>query len=252
MPEKKSYAPGEPTWADVATHDIDASIAFYTGLFGWECERGTEEEFGGYSTFLKDGKRLAGIMPAMSPEQPIVWSCYVSSDDAAKTTELVEGAGGTVLAPPMDVADLGTMAVYLDSHGAAIGIWQPKAHTGAELVEEEGVLSWIELSSRDQGKAKEFYTSVFGWGLNENPGYSEYTLGGHSVAGMLDMPEMVPAQVPSYWMPYFQAGDPAAQAQKAASLGGTVLVPFMEMENVAFSVVMDPQGATFGLLNVKG
>jgi predicted enzyme related to lactoylglutathione lyase len=69
---------------------------------------------------------------------------------------------------------------------------------------------------------------------------------------MMDMPEMVPPQVPSYWMPYFQAEDPAAQAQKAASLGGTVLVPFMEMEQVAFSVVMDPQGATFGLLKVKG
>ena len=251
MPEKKSYAPGEPTWADVATSDIDASIAFYGGLFGWECERGGEE-FGGYSTFLRDGKRLVGLMPAMSPEQPIVWTCYVSSDDAPKTTELVQSAGGTVIAPPMDVADLGTMAVYLDSHGAAFGIWQPKAHTGAELVGEEGVLSWIELASRDQGKAKEFYTAVFGWGVHENPGYTEFQVNGQSVAGMLDMPEMVPAQVPSYWMPYFQAEDPAAQAQKAASLGGTVLVPFMEMANVAFSVVTDPCGATFGLLKVKG
>ena len=251
MPEKKSYAPGEPTWADVATNDIDASIAFYAGLFGWECERGGEE-FGGYSTFLRDGKRLVGLMPVMSPEQPVVWTCYVSSEDAHKTTELVQSAGGTVLAPPMDVADLGTMAVYLDSHGAAFGIWQPKAHTGAELVGEEGVLSWIELASRDQGAATAFYTAVFGWGVHANPGYTEFQVNGQSVAGMLDMPEMVPAQVPSYWMPYFQAEDPAAQAQKAAALGGTVLVPFMEMENVAFSVVMDPCGATFGLLDVKG
>jgi predicted enzyme related to lactoylglutathione lyase len=250
MPEKTSYAPGEPTWTDVATSDIDASIAFYSGLFGWEVERGGEE-FGGYSTFLKGGKRLAGLMPAMSPEQPIVWCCYVSTDDADKTTELVQSAGGSVIAPPMDVADLGRMAVYLDSHGAAFGVWQPRAHTGAELVGEEGVNSWIELSSRDQAKAKEFYPSVFGWGVNENPGYTEFTVNGHSVAGMLDMPEMVPAEVPSFWMPYFQAEDPAAQAQKAASLGGTVLVPFMAMENVEFSVVQDPCGATFGLLKVK-
>jgi predicted enzyme related to lactoylglutathione lyase len=251
MPEKTSYAPGEPTWTDVATHDIDATTAFYGALFGWEIERGGEE-FGGYSTFLKGGKRLAGCMPAMSQEQPIVWTCYVATDDADKTTELVQSSGGTVLAPPMDVGELGRMAVYLDSHGAAFGIWQAGQHTGAELVQEEGVNSWIELSSRDQTKAKEFYTSVFGWGVNENPGYTEYTVGGQSVAGMLDMPEMVPAQVPSFWMPYFQADDPAAQGQKAASLGGTVLVPFMQMENVEFSVVQDPQGATFGLLKING
>jgi len=249
MPAKTSYLPGEPTWADVATTDIDASIAFYAGLFGWTCERGGEE-FGGYSTFLKDGKRICGLMPTMSPEQPVVWCTYVSTDDADKSAELVQTAGGMVIAPPMDVADLGRMAVFLDNHGAAIGVWQPGLHTGAELVEEEGVLSWIELSSRDQAKALPFYATVFGWGATQNPGYTEFQLNGHSVAGCLDMPEMVPAEVPSYWMPYFQAEDPAAKAQQAASLGGTVLVPFMEMEQVAFSVVQDPGGATFGLLKL--
>jgi len=250
MPEKSSYSPGEPTWCDLGTSDMDASIAFYAGLFGWTCERGGEE-LGGYSTFLKDGKRVGGVGPLMSPEQPVAWSAYVSTDDADKTTELVQSAGGTVIVAPMDVMDLGRMAVFLDSHGAAIGVWQPGTHTGAEAVGEEGFLSWIELASRDQDAAIPFYETVFGWTAHRNPGYTEFHLGEQSVAGCLDMPEMVPAQVPSYWMPYFQAEDPAARAQHAASLGGTVLVPFMEMANVAFSVVMDPQGATFGLLKVN-
>jgi predicted enzyme related to lactoylglutathione lyase len=250
MPEKTSYQPGEPTWVDLSTSDMDAAAAFYSGLFGWEVERGAEE-FGGYSTFRKDGKRVAGVLPKMSPEQPVTWGCYLSTEDADKTTELVQSAGGTVIAPPMDVADLGRMAVYLDSHGAAIGVWQPGTHTGAELVAEEGVNSWIELSSRDQDTAIAFYEQVFGWTTQRNPGYTEFSVGGTAVAGCMDMPEMVPAEVPSYWMPYFQAEDPQAKAQHAASLGGTVLVPFMDMEQVAFSVVMDPQGATFGLLRVK-
>ncbi len=251
MAEKNAYAPGEPTWNDLGTTDLDGSIAFYGALFGWECERGGPE-VNGYSIFRKNGKQIAGVMATMSPEQPVAWSAYVSTDDADKSAELVQSAGGTVLAAPMDVMDLGRMAVFLDNHGAAIGVWQPGTHTGAELVGEEGVFSWIELASRDQDTAIGFYESVFGWQAHRNPGYTEFHLGEQSVAGCMDMPEMVPAQVPSYWMPYVQAEDPAAKAQQAAALGATVLVPLMEMANVAFSVVMDPQGATFGLLRVNG
>lgn len=52
-------------------------------------------------------------------------------------------------------------------------------------------------------------------------------------------------------MPYFTAADPAAKAQEAAALGATVVLPFMEMAEVAFSVVQDPHGSTFGLLLLK-
>ena len=52
-------------------------------------------------------------------------------------------------------------------------------------------------------------------------------------------------------MTYFAADDPAAKAREAAALGATVLVPFMEMGQVAFSVVQDPNGATFGLLKLN-
>ena len=62
---------------------------------------------------------------------------------------------------------------------------------------------------------------------------------------------MVPAQVPSSWMPYFTASDPAAKAQQAAELGATVLVPMMDFPGGTFSVVQDPPGSTFGLLRLN-
>jgi predicted enzyme related to lactoylglutathione lyase len=250
MSDKTSYLPGEPSWIDVATDDLDGSIAFYGALLGCEFERGGEE-VGGYSTALKGGKRLFGVTPKMMPEQPTVWSSYIATDDADKTSELVESNGGTVIVPAMDVTDIGRMAVYLDPTGAAIGVWQPGTHTGAETIGETGTYGWIELSSRDRAKALPFYQQVFGWGLGGAPEYTEFQVNGESIAGAMDMPEMVPAEVPSYWMPYFIAEDPAGKAQEAAGLGATVLVPFMEMDNVAFSVVQDPQGATFGLLKIK-
>jgi predicted enzyme related to lactoylglutathione lyase len=252
MTIKTSYNPGEPIWVDLATPDIDKSIAFYGSLFGWTCDRERAEDFGGYSNFSKDGKLVAGIMPLLGEGMPPVWSCYVATDDAEKTVAKVTEAGGTVVAPPMAVAELGTMAVFSATDGSYFGIWQAGTHLGSERVDEEGCPSWIELSTRNQEAALPFYEAVFGWGTSVNPGYTEFTVSGTSVAGCMDMPPMVPEFVPSYWMPYFTAEDPAAKAQEAAALGATVVVPFMEMAEVAFSVVQDPHGSTFGLLKVKG
>lgn len=249
MPEKTSYSPGEPIWVDLGTPDMDRTVAFYTELLGWTYGGGSPEH-GGYGSFFLDGKQVAGVMPLMSPDMPPVWSCYVCTDDADKTTTLVTEAGGTVIAPPMDVGDLGRMAVYAAPDGAVIGIWQPGTHVGSELVAQEGAPSWIELATRDQATAVPFYASVFGWGTHENPGYTEFQVGGTSVAGCLDTPPTVPAEVPSYWMPYFHAESPAAQAEKAASLGGTVRVPETSMGGVTFAVVADPHGSSFGLLRM--
>jgi uncharacterized protein len=251
MTNKTSYSPGEPTWIDLGTPDLDASISFYGSLFGWTAEKGPEE-FGGYTTFFQDGKSVAGLMPLMQEGQPPVWTTYIRTEDADKTTALVADSGGTVHAPPMDVGEEGRMALYTDPAGAFFGVWQPGKHTGAQVIDSEGTFTWTELSTRDQKLANPFYASVFGWDPRDSGGYTEFQLGGRSIAGCMDMPEMVPAEVPSYWMPYFAAGDPDAQAKRASELGATVLVPGQDFPGGRFAVVQDPHGATFGLLALKG
>lgn len=251
MTVKTSYSPGDPIWVDLGTPNVDASVAFYGGLFGWTVDRSRSEDFGGYANFSSGGKVVAGVMPLMDPSMPPVWTCYLATNDTEKTMAKVTEAGGTVVAPAMQVAELGTMAIYTGVDGSFFGTWEPGTHIGSERVDEEGCPSWIELSTRDQAAALPFYQSVFGWGTSVNPGYTEFQQGSTSIAGCMDMPETVPDVVPSYWMPYFAAQDPAAKAQEAAALGATVLVPFMEMAEVAFSVVADPHGSTFGLLRVN-
>ena len=161
-------------------------------------------------------------------------------------------AGGATYTPPTDVGDLGPMAVFADPAGAAFGIWQPGTHRGAGLVRAEGTFAWMELTTRNQDAALRLYASAFGWEAARNPGYTESQLAGTSVAGCMDTPVWVPDGVPSSWMPYFTAADPAAKAEQAAALGATVLVPFTEMDDVAFTIVSDPHGSMFGLLNLKG
>lgn len=250
MTAKTSYSPGEPIWVDLGTPDPDASRAFYGALFGWTAPPG-DEAFGGYANFELDGKKVAGLMSLMSPDQPPAWSCYVCSDDADKTTALVEQAGGSVVAPPMAVGDLGRMAVYTDVTNALFGVWQPGQHIGAELIDQEGTLTWIELGTRDQPKAHAFYATVFGWTAQQSPDYTEFQQGGSSVAGCMDVPPGVPAEVPGYWMPYFATADVDAKAAQAEQLGGGLAAPAMDFPGGRFAVVQDPHGAVFGLLALK-
>ena len=83
MPE---YAPGTPSWVDLGTPDLGASVSFYETLFGWSIPEGpNSEQNGGYRQAMRDGKPVAGVMPLMAEGQPPAWSSYVSVADAGAT-----------------------------------------------------------------------------------------------------------------------------------------------------------------------
>ncbi len=220
MPEFTFYEPGTPSWVDHATKDLSSSSAFYADLFGWEAED-QGEDMGHYTINRKAGSSVAGDMATMSPEQPCVWTTYVTVVDADATVELAKQAGGTVFVETMDVSDIGRMAVFADTTGAAIGVWQPKSFIGAELANEPGSFVWNELNTRDLTAAKSFYADVFGWEANDldmgGMAYTEFKLGDKSIAGMLAMPDMVPADVPAHWLVYFGVEDTDATVTKASS-----------------------------------
>ena len=246
MTHRTSYRAGEFIWADVTTPDMAATTAFYGELFGWTAEAGPEE-FGGYSNFHLDGRKVCGVLPMMAPGQPPAWTAYFCTDDSDKTNALVQDAGGTVIAPPMDVADLGRMAVYLDTTGVFFGTWQPGTHLGAEIADEPNALTWAELSTTDAPAAEAFYGTALGWTTRSDQGYTEFQSDGRSTAGLMVPPE----GAPSLWLPYVATPDPAAKAAEAARLGGTVMVPATDFPGGRFAVVQDLHGATFGLLDLR-
>lgn len=254
MPERSQYLPGTPCWIDIGT-EIGPAKTFYTSLFGWETqEAGPAEETGGYGFFLKDGKMVAGYGPKMG-EGPPYWSTYVCVSDVDQTAKEVEAAGGTVVAPPMDVMSAGRMAVFQDTEGAFISAWQPGEHKGAQLVNEHGALTWNELATRNADAARAFYRQVFGWDPHTHADgpmpYTEYELAGQSIAGMMDMPPMVPAEVPAYWLVYFAVDDADAAVAKAQQLGATVLAPLMDLPVGRLASLQDPQGAVFAVIRMN-
>jgi predicted enzyme related to lactoylglutathione lyase len=64
------------------------------------------------------------------------------------------------------------------------------------------------------------------------------------------MSPTVPPEVPSYWQIYFQVDDVDAAHRTAVDLGATEMVPPSDFPGGRFSIVSDPQGASFGLLRM--
>lgn len=246
MAEMTRYEHGVPSWVDLATTDLPAARHFYSELLGWETQD-MGEEAGHYTMASKGGRQVAALSPAQDPGSPH-WTTYVNVDDVDDVVAKAGDAGGKVLFGPMDVMTAGRMAIIADPTGAVIGAWQPGDHLGAQLVNEPGAFIWCELSTSDLERSKAFYSAVFGWGWGGSEQYAEAQVSGRTVLGAMPRPAEMPAEVPDNWLVYFGATDVDAGVQKARELGGAVLVEPADIPNTGrFSVLMDPQGAAFGL-----
>jgi predicted enzyme related to lactoylglutathione lyase len=255
MPTREQTPVGAPCWVDLMTSDTGGTRAFYGQLFGWTGEEAAEE-YGGYFMFRKDGSAVAGCMPSM-PGSPVtdVWSVYLASDDARKTTETSAGSGGQIVVSPMDVGDIGTMAVGTDSGGAAIGIWEPRRFLGFSVLGEPGTPGWFELQTRDYEASVSFYRDVFHWEshvLGDSPQfrYTTFGEGDNQQAGIMDAAGFLPEGVSAHWSVYFAVEDADAALAKAADLGGSILSPAESTPHGRLAAAADPNGARFKLVEL--
>src|SRR5262245_63233197 len=113
----------------------------------------------------------------------------------------------------------------------------------------------VELHTSDLARARQFYTSLFGWTLREVPmpaGASTYTVidvGGGTGGGMMVNPT---PGTPSHWMAYVAVDDIEASTKKARDLGATVLQDVTEVGSFGWmSVIADPTGATLAMWKPK-
>jgi predicted enzyme related to lactoylglutathione lyase len=257
MAEAKTAVASKVVWADLSSTDPAASREYYKNLFGWSVEVNPDPQYGGYALARIEDKDVAGIGGTQSPDAPSAWNVYIGTPDAADTAKKVEAAGGKVAAPPFPVGDQGTMAVFQDPTGAFISVWQPGNMAGARLLGVANTVGWAELNARGFESAIPFYKNVFGWGEKKSeavenaPEYTEFQLDGESFAGGLEMNPMVPAEVPSYWMVYFNVDDVDDAFKKAVDTGGREMLAPSDFPGLRMAIVSDPQGAMFGLLKTK-
>ncbi len=254
----KQYPDGVFCWTDLATTNPEAAKKFYTGLFGWESEDLPTDMGVPYTMFTIEGKNVTALS-AMNPDMqaqgiPPYWSSYVKHDNVDAVAERITTNGGTLMSPPFDVMDSGRMAFGQDPSGAAFGIWQPKNHIGAQLVNMPNTVIWNELQTRDTEGAKAFYGKVFDWTYESDPnGYIMCQENGRTQAGIIKMDENWPAEVPNNWGVYFMVADLDDSVAKVGELGGSIMVPPTSAGEMGkFAVVQDPQGGAFTIMQFDG
>jgi predicted enzyme related to lactoylglutathione lyase len=62
---------------------------------------------------------------------------------------------------------------------------------------------------------------------------------------------MMPAEVPPHWAVYFSVADTEDAVARVQELGGTVVMPPMDVEPGRFAVVSDPAGAVFNVIKLN-
>jgi uncharacterized protein len=250
-----AWGEGTPCWVDLGVADIATACAFYTELFGWEAQPGPPEA-GGYTLCRKDGWQVAGIGPKMGPpEEPPAWTTYLATGSVDQTAGAIRAAGGQVLVAPWDVMDQGRMAMATDPGGAVFGLWQAGQHTGVQLANEPGSLTWCENLSRDFDGNKAFYHAVFGYEYGDmgTPEFRYATLkaGGAEVGGIGELDSSLPAEVPAHWSVYFAAEDTDAAVARVTGLGGSTVRPAWDSPYGRIAVVADADGAVFSLISAS-
>lgn len=253
MPTRDTPWPdGTPCWVDYGAADLAAAKEFYTALLGWEYTE-SSEEYGGYTNAMRDGRMTAGLGPQMSPDDPPRWTTYFATDDSEAAVGRIREAGGTVVVEPMDVAPFGRMTIALDPQGNPFGLWQAAEHTGVQLFNEPGALTWNEAMVDDPAAAREFYTAVFGFSFEELPpeaggdedmDYTTFSTGENPLGGLgASDPSM-----PKGWLTCFSVASTDDAVATVEAKGGKVTTPSMDTPFGRFAIVADPWGAPFEVM----
>ncbi|HXJ49096.1 MAG TPA: VOC family protein [Candidatus Acidoferrum sp.] len=113
---------------------------------------------------------------------------------------------------------------------------------------------WVDLSTTDAAKARDYYAKLFGWKVDVAPdpkagGYALAKLDGKDVAGI--GPTQSP-DAPSAWMVYIGTHDADKVAKAVEAAGGTVVAPpFDVLESGRMAVFQDPSGAFISVWQPK-
>ncbi|MFE3544708.1 VOC family protein [Nocardia sp. NPDC059177] len=119
----------------------------------------------------------------------------------------------------------------------------------------QGTPCWIDCQVDDTTAARDFYSSLFGWQVQDGPaaagGYLMATLDGRPAAGIGPKPEGM-SEMPSTWTTYLAADSADEIAGRVGKAGGQVFMPPFDVLDVGrMFVAADPTGGVFGVWEAK-
>lgn len=245
---------GPFVWYELITTDPAAAGAFYSALAGW---RLSDAGMPGMDYTIAStggpGTGVAGLMPR-PPELadrgiPPHWMGYVAVADVDATVAEAEAMGGRLIDPPMDIPEVGRMAVIADPQGAAIALIAPLSDErwSDSVLTTPGHFGWHELYAVDAGAVLPFYARLFGWQADATMDmgamglYRTFSHGGRMIGGMMDKRDDMPMPA---WGFYITVEAMDAALARAQAAGATLLNgPHQVTDGPWIAQLTDPQGA---------
>jgi uncharacterized protein len=120
-----------------------------------------------------------------------------------------------------------------------------------------GEFCWIELGTSDVEAATAYYTTLFGWTIEDQPtseggAYRTCRTEGKKVLGLYELADGPPISDATGWNSYVSVDEVDHSAKVAETLGGSVLVaPVDVADQGRMAVIQDPTGARVGLWEPK-
>ena len=114
-------APGALSWNELASRDVEGSIAFYRELFGWKTEAMESSPMEYHVIKTAEGRTNGGIRAAMGQEPPF-WLVYFGAEDAGAGAAKAAELGGTRLVEATSIGP-GQFSVVQDPQGAVFALY---------------------------------------------------------------------------------------------------------------------------------
>jgi predicted enzyme related to lactoylglutathione lyase len=152
-PEGADVPPlGAFSWNELATSDLEAAFAFYSGLFGWDAmQRMDIGPAGIYLVFGSNGVQRGGMYIKSSEDPgPPNWLPYAHVANSDDSYAVALAAGAKAMAPPMDIPNGGRIAIVMDPNGAAFAVHSTTAVAKAKVAPK----SRTKVKPKAKSKAK--------------------------------------------------------------------------------------------------
>ena len=229
-----------------------AARRFYGTLLGWRFKETTHPAGGEYTLIFAGDQLVGGIVQLDDPQgiEYSRWLGYLAVPDVDRAVDENHAAGGRTVVSTRDLPGIGRAAAIVDPQGAVIGLLRSDiGDPGEPPAASFGQIIWNEMLAADDRAAADFYARISGANAAamERRGGVYYMLRAQDRdrAGIMRRPD---AAVEPFWLTHFAVADPAVSAEKAAGLGGqVVLPPSPAVREGSLAVVIDPTGAILAL-----
>jgi predicted enzyme related to lactoylglutathione lyase len=250
IPASTEHHTGKRIYAELVTPDITAAKQFYGKLFGWTFEDFMERDLI-FTQASLNGQVIGGIyQKPLPPGRHPGWISFIATQDAAAATTLATQNGAKILLSPRNFANLGQEAILADPQGAVFALLHSNSGDPPDILVPAGDWIWSSLITTDPTTDAAFYKAIFGYQIYTLPEPQHLILASDNFARASINP--IPAAwagAKPRWLNYIRVDDATATDAQVEALGGRVIQqPHMDRHGGKISVVADPAGALFGLM----